>query len=388
MLRPTKKLGEICEKSSLARAPINSWPYIEISDVDIENKSIIFKEKKSVEGAVIAPRDSVIVSRVRPTRGAITLLEQKQIISSAFAILKTKNSEALPKFLFYSIGWSKEFLAYLQKKQKGSNYPSVREKDILNFKILLPPHNIQYKIVERLDAIRKAQELNDKQITLADELFQSLLQKQLNPKGKSWEARKFGEILSVLTDYHANGSYKMLREHVELKVKPDYAYMVRTSDLEKNDFINDVRYISKEAYGFLKKTQIFGGEILINKIGSAGNIYLMPYLSKQASLGMNLFLLRVNDQVSDNLFAHYFLSTRWGKSQLLNRVQGAVTKTITKESIRSVKIPLPPLATQRQIVAKLQTIQDYKKKLLEQKQKLQELFNSCLDKTMKGKLIN
>ncbi|PIP17555.1 MAG: hypothetical protein COX43_03690 [Parcubacteria group bacterium CG23_combo_of_CG06-09_8_20_14_all_35_9] len=32
-------------------------------------------------------------------------------------------------------------------------------------------------------------------------------------------------------------------------------------------------------------------------------------------------------------------------------------------------------------------MQEYKKKLIEQKQKLKELFESCLNKAMKGELV-
>ena len=39
----------------------------------------------------------------------------------------------------------------------------------------------------------------------------------------------------------------------------------------------------------------------------------------------------------------------------------------------------------KKIVEKLSAVQDYKKKLLEQKQKLQELFESVLNKSMKEK---
>ena len=195
---PTKKLGEIVEKVDLKKAPIGSWPYIEIGDIDIENKTIIFKDKKSINGAVIAPADSVFVSRVRPTRGAIVLINKSYAVSPAFTILKAKSSETSSKFLFYWLSRSRNFLTYLQRKQKGSNYPSVREKDILNYKIVLPPLPIQQKIVERLDAIKKAQELNDKQIALADELFQSLLHRELDPKGKNWEMKKLGDMISTI----------------------------------------------------------------------------------------------------------------------------------------------------------------------------------------------
>jgi len=45
------------------------------------------------------------------------------------------------------------------------------------------------------------------------------------------------------------------------------------------------------------------------------------------------------------------------------------------------------ISVQHQIIQKLQSVQDYKRKLLAQKQKLQELFESCLDKAMKGELV-
>ncbi len=48
----------------------------------------------------------------------------------------------------------------------------------------------------------------------------------------------------------------------------------------------------------------------------------------------------------------------------------------------SVKIFVPSLQTQKQIVAKLSAVQDYKKQLLEQKMKLKEFFDSTLAKSM------
>jgi type I restriction enzyme S subunit len=49
---------------------------------------------------------------------------------------------------------------------------------------------------------------------------------------------KLGEILEVLTDYHANGSYEKLKENVELLDRIDYALMVRTTNFEQNNFVN------------------------------------------------------------------------------------------------------------------------------------------------------
>ena len=64
-----------------------------------------------------------------------------------------------------------------------------------------------------------------------------------------WNLSDFGELISIITDYHANGSYKILKENVELKDDKDYAVMIRTTNFEQNSFSeNDFKYISKEAY--------------------------------------------------------------------------------------------------------------------------------------------
>jgi type I restriction enzyme S subunit len=158
---------------------------------------------------------------------------------------------------------------------------------------------------------------------------------------KSISHVRFGSIIETLTDYHANGSYENLRNHVRLLDNGGYAYMVRTADLEANDFEKDVKYIDEHAYHYLKKTQIFGYEILINKIGSAGKVYLMPKLDKPVSLGMNLFMIRTIKDVSTFYIFAYFYS-KYGRRYIERYVNGTVPLTITKDSVRSVLVPLLP----------------------------------------------
>ncbi len=69
-------------------------------------------------------------------------------------------------------------------------------------------------------------------------------------KVKKHRFKLLDKIISTLTDYHANGSYEVLRKHVELFDEPNFSLMVRTVDFEKDDFDNKVKYISKKAYDF------------------------------------------------------------------------------------------------------------------------------------------
>jgi len=148
-----------------------------------------------------------------------------------------------------------------------------------------------------------------------------------------------GNLISILTDYHANGSYENLRDNVELLDHPDYALMIRTVDFEKDDFENDVKYVSEHAYNFLKKTKVFGGEIIINKIGNAGKVYLVPPLNKKITLGMNQFMIRPKE-ILDNYYLYIYLACKYGQSLLEQRITGAVPLSIDKETVRSVPVTI------------------------------------------------
>ena len=176
---PTKKLVDACERIKIEKAPVGIMPYIEIGDVDIDTKTINFKEKESVKGSIFAPTNCVIISRVRPSRGAVALLGKKLAISSAFTILKPKSVLDL-NFLFYYLAYNPKFFEYLGKRQKGSNYPSCKEKDVLDFEIPLPLLKIQKQIVVRIEElfekIDKTKELRQKAQEETEQIFLSALQ--------------------------------------------------------------------------------------------------------------------------------------------------------------------------------------------------------------------
>lgn len=117
---------------------------------------------------------------------------------------------------------------------------------------------------------------------------------------------KLGSILDILTDYHANGAYKKLKENVELLDSPDFAVMIRTTNFEQNQFDSSLKFITEKAYNFLAKSKVFPGDIIMNKIANAGSCYLMPDLNKPVSLAMNLFLLRVNSEAANPTYVYIF----------------------------------------------------------------------------------
>lgn len=153
--------------------------------------------------------------------------------------------------------------------------------------------------------------------------------------------------------------------------------MVRTTDLERNDFVNEVKYIDENAYNVLSKSKVFGNEIIMNKIGSAGKIYLMPVLNRPVSLGRNAFMFRFNDKINI-IFLYFLLISDYGKKEIQQHVRGAVTKTITKDAARSVRIIIPPLNLQTQFADFVKQVDQSKSILQQELDKAQTLFDSLM----------
>lgn len=278
---------------------------------------------------------------------------------------------------------TKYFSDQLQRLITGSAQLNFGPSHLKKIDLLLPPLEDQKYIVKVLDQADSVRQKRKKVIKLLDDYIESVFLEMfgdLYKNDKSWTYVNLGDLISTLTDYHANGSYQILRKNVTLLSEPDYALMVRTTDLENNNFVNDVKYIDQHAYNFLDKSKVFGGEIIINKIGSAGKVYLMPKLNRPVSLGMNAFLLRFNKKV-DAMFMYYLLTSNYGESIIQKKVQGAVTKTIRKDAIRSLQIPLISIDLQNKFLEIVYKTESLKQKMMRQSQQLDIQFQALMQKS-------
>lgn len=125
--------------------------YLEIGDVDVKTKDyqIDTKEKRPVSGAVKVPANTLLISTVRPTRGAITRTKSELYVSSAFCKLRLPNN-----FYFYCL-YQKKFFNYLKHRQSGATYPTVKDKDILTFKIPVLSEAEQKRIIRILNSAKQ-----------------------------------------------------------------------------------------------------------------------------------------------------------------------------------------------------------------------------------------
>ncbi len=258
-------------------------------------------------------------------------------------------------------------------------------KDVERISVPLPSLDDQTRIAHLLGKVEGLIAQRKQHLQQLDDLLKSVFLEMFGDQINTGRNSTLGAYIAVLTDYHANGSYETLKDNVELLTEPNYALMVRTTDLENKKFSDGCIYINREAYDFLEKSKVYGGEIIINKIGSAGKVYLMPNLDRPVSLGMNSFLLRFNEGLN-NIFAYHFLTSDVGTQRIQKHVKGAVTKTITKDAIRSIAFPIISIDHQKKFAITAEKVESIKVSYQKSLTDLESLYGALSQQAFKGEL--
>ncbi len=273
-------------------------------------------------------------------------------------------------------------LAEMAMKTHGATMKHIVKKDFEETLIPYPSLKKQIEIGTNLDKIANIIVARKQQLELLDELVKARFVEMFGDARKNpnkYDTVSFIDIVEYMGDIGSNGANKVVVDHLDMKDKEDYAIMVRFTNFTKNDFTDDVKYVSKEAYDFFKKSQIFGGELIICKIGSAGQNYVMPYLNRPVSLGLNQIMVRIKDNILMP-YLYQYLHTDYGEFLISGCINGAVTKTITKTELKKIPVMLPPMELQREFVAFVEQVDKSKVAIKKSLDETQILFDSLMQK--------
>ena len=154
-------LGEICEsalKTQPKERPKVEFTYIDIASIDnhlskiVNPKIYVGKEAPSRARQVVRNGD-ILFSTVRTYLKNIALVSDRydgQIASTGFCIIRPLI--AATEFIFW-MTLSNGFLSPLNKIQRGTSYPAVRDSDVFSQMVPLPPENEQIRIVAKIEEL-------------------------------------------------------------------------------------------------------------------------------------------------------------------------------------------------------------------------------------------
>lgn len=161
----------------------------------------------------------------------------------------------------------------------------------------------------------------------------------------------------------------------------------------KMDFSN-CTYISEEKYEESPEIKIQNGDILIVKTGSSyGKTSLVENLPWKSTINPQIAV--VKDVKIEKQFLVYFFQSPYAQSKFKDFVLGTSIPTFSQLNLISLQIPLPPLAEQHRIVAKIEEllpeIEEYGK-AQEALDKLnaelpERLKKSILQEAIEGRLV-
>ncbi|WP_295161568.1 hypothetical protein [uncultured Brachyspira sp.] len=166
-----KKINDVCDIYKNVKLKIDKekkYDYVEIGSVNISNGGIeptsLYGDDLPANAKRILKVNDIIISKVRPYRGAISLVDNDYIGSSAFTVLKEKdiiNKETI--FIFFRNNF---MLNYINKFSTGTSYPVIVDEYIYNTYIPIIDKNVQNIIA---DKVKEAYKSRDKAKALLEE---------------------------------------------------------------------------------------------------------------------------------------------------------------------------------------------------------------------------
>lgn len=201
----------------------------------------------------------------------------------------------------------------------------------------------------------------------------------------SWTWVKLGLICTIAR----GGSPRPIKAF--LTDSSDGINWIKIGDTEKNG-----KYIESTAEkiipaGVSKSRMVYEGDFLLTNSMSFGR----PYILKTRGCIHDGWLVIGKTNVFDQDFLYWMLSSRYAYFQFSDKVSGAVVKNLNSDKVANSVFPVPPLAEQKRIVAKIEEllplIDRYEKawSRLEEfnKQFPGDLQKSILQMAIQGKLV-
>ncbi|MFZ1655032.1 MAG: restriction endonuclease subunit S [Candidatus Moraniibacteriota bacterium] len=134
---------------------------------------------------------------------------------------------------------------------------------------------------------------------------------------------------------------------------PGEVLFIRGGDLVGGRVLdNQLRTITSAVSEQYRRTLLRGGELLICLVGQPGQVAVAPASLAGANIARQVGLIRLRSSI-DAEFISYFLQSPEGLAHLGTYTGGSVQQVINLSDLRTVNVPVPPLAEQQRIVGLL-----------------------------------
>lgn len=388
-----KELNSVCkinnESLSTKENPNAVINYIDIESVTtgrINNiKQMNFGESPSRARRKVQKED-ILVSTVRPYLKAFTTVERTEtnlICSTGFAVLSTNKDLCDYKYL-YQVTISDLFINQLMTRMVGSNYPAVNSSDLASCYLPFPPLQEQLRISEILSTTDEHIEKLDKIIEdyqlLKKGMMKSLLtegightefkETEIGSIPKEWEVKELGEV-----SYFKQG-YQIPRKEQSAEPFDECIRYLYITDFFSEKNILYVR--NSPEYYHVKENDIC--------IANTGNTCGRSFRGAKGLLSNNMFKIFHNEDMILIDFYWQFLQSDYYWNQLARFLNSAGQPHVGHKNMSILKIAIPPIREQQQIVAILSELDNRIELYQQEREDFIQLKKALMEQLLTGEI--
>lgn len=310
--------------------------------------------------------------------------------------LRPTTDKTNPKFIGYYLR-TPYFRSNFTKVASLITRASLRNDDLLRFKIDLPEYNQQIKIASILSAYDELIENNNKRIKVLEQMAENLYKEWFVrfrfpgyenaefedgiPKG--WKKMRLGDFGITLD----SGSRPSGGIDADLTEGMPSLGAEAVNGLAEFDY-NSVRYIPVDFYNKMKRGKNTGNDILVYKDGAyigRTTFFRNEFPFRQYAVNEHVFLLNTNDAKYQNyLYFTLHQPAYFGLMQNLNR--NAAQPGLSKPDMNRIKITIPNLSVIELFNSFVEPILNTVFEIAKQNQNLTKQRDLLLPRLMSGKL--
>lgn len=343
------ELGEVCERitdgSHFSPTTVDrGYPYITVKDIKddrIDFKKCKFIDEdsyKSLVGNGCKPIENDVLFSKDGTVGKVSLVdfERDFVVLSSLAIVRPNKSVIIPEFLKIVLK-SERFITEAIENKTGVAIKRIVLRTLKGINIPLPPLSVQKEIVEKIEGYQRI-------IDGAKQVVENYKpQIEISP---NWDVVQLGEACEI-----KRGKFSHRPRNAPEFYGGDYPFL-QTGDVvrAKGGRVSHTQTLNELG---LSVSKIFEPTIVLITI--AANIGDTAILEYEACFPDSVVGL-IPKSGTDPFFLEMMMRSQ---KEYLNRVAPqAAQKNINIEILTTVKIPLPPLEVQKEIVARINQEQE------------------------------
>ena len=202
------------------------------------------------------------------------------------------------------------------------------------------------KLLERIEA-EKVQLIKDGKLKKQKPLAAVTDDEQPFELPEGWECERLGNLVSKL------GSGSTPRGGKTAYVKSGIPFLRSQNIWNDGLALDDIAFIPKSTHESMSNTVVFPGDILLNITGaSLGRSLVFPDTFNEANVSQHVTIIRlINARMTP--FMSLCIKSPLVQSLVWGRQVGMAIEGLSKKVLERFEMPIPPLAEQQRIVAKV-----------------------------------